>query len=95
MVLDPFPFGGGVTSLEAFSLCKPVVTLPNPQTVPRLTEGMYTHMGLGSLLVASLVEEYAALAVRARQDAAWRGEVEASICESSSVLYGNEEVVRE
>ena len=44
VVLDPFPFGGGVTTLEAFSVCSPVVTAPNLQTVPRLAAGMYRHM---------------------------------------------------
>ena len=39
VLLDPFPFGGGVTSLEAFALCKPVITLPSLQTVPALTAG--------------------------------------------------------
>jgi protein O-GlcNAc transferase len=44
VMLDPFPFGGGVTSLEAFSMCTPVLTLPNKQTVPALTAGMIRTM---------------------------------------------------
>lgn len=40
IMLDPYPFGGGVTSLEAFSVCTPVLTLPKKQTVPALTAGM-------------------------------------------------------
>lgn len=58
-----FKFGGGVTSLEAFSLCKPVITLPDKQTVPQLTKGMYEHMGMGELVARSL-DEFAELAVR-------------------------------
>ena len=52
-----------MTSLEAFSLGKPVVTLPDKQSVPRLTEGMYAHMGVGEL-VARSIDEFAELAVR-------------------------------
>jgi hypothetical protein len=40
MMIDPFPFGGGVTTLESFYLCTPVITLPDQQNVPQLTSGM-------------------------------------------------------
>ena len=58
-----------MTSLEAFSLCKPVITLPDKQTVPQLTKGMYEHMGMGEL-VARSVDEFAELAVRVSYDPA-------------------------
>ena len=41
---DPFPFGGGVTTLEALSVCTPVITTPSAQTVPGLTAGMILRM---------------------------------------------------
>ena len=40
VMLDPFPFGGGVTNLEALSVCTAVVTSPDLQTVPGLAAGM-------------------------------------------------------
>jgi hypothetical protein len=40
MMIDPFPFGGGVTTLESFYMCTPVITLPDQQNVPQLTSGM-------------------------------------------------------
>ena len=43
-MLDPFPFGGGVTTLEALSTCTPVITLPSRQTVPQLAAGMIDTM---------------------------------------------------
>jgi hypothetical protein len=44
VVLDPWPFGGGVTSLEALSLGVPVVTLPSRQSVVQLAAGFYQRM---------------------------------------------------
>jgi hypothetical protein len=43
-VLDPFPFGGGMTALEAIGLGVPILTLPSRQTVPQLAAGMYRKM---------------------------------------------------
>jgi hypothetical protein len=40
VMLDPFPFGGGVTVLESLSLCTPIVTAPSLQTVPQLATGI-------------------------------------------------------
>jgi hypothetical protein len=45
VVLDPFPFGGGVTSLEALAVGTPVVTLPSQQSVVQLAYGFYLRMG--------------------------------------------------
>ena len=39
LMLDPFPFGGGVTTLESLAVCTPVVTIPTEQTVPGLAAG--------------------------------------------------------
>ena len=47
-VLDPWPFGGGVTSLEALSVGVPVVTLPSRQSVVQLAAGFYRRMSLES-----------------------------------------------
>ena len=71
-----------------------MVTLPDEQTVPRLTQGMYAHMGMDAL-VAKSVDEYAQLAVRVREDAAWRGQLAREICGSNGVLYQSESAVEE
>jgi hypothetical protein len=44
LMIDPFPFGGGVTSLEALGVLTPVLTIPELQTVPSLTAGILTRL---------------------------------------------------
>ena len=66
VMVDPFPFGGGVTSLEAFSVRTPVLTLPVLQTVPALTAGMLRSTEntlLCDILIQSTVEAYVKTAV--------------------------------
>lgn len=58
VLLDPFPFGGGVTTLEAFSVCRLVVTAPSLQTVPALTAGMYRHANLSDAPIATDADSY-------------------------------------
>ena len=43
-MLDPYPFGGGVTILEATAVSTPFITLPSRQTVPALASGMLRKM---------------------------------------------------
>jgi glycosyltransferase involved in cell wall biosynthesis len=48
VMVDPYPFGGGVTTLEALAVCTPVLSLPAHQTVPQLTAGMLAALlGVG------------------------------------------------
>jgi predicted O-linked N-acetylglucosamine transferase (SPINDLY family) len=70
LMLDPFPFGGGVTTLESLAVCTPVMTLPSAQTVPALAAGMIRQIahnaGDSSIaidLIADSVESYIERAV--------------------------------
>lgn len=62
VMVDPFPFGGGVTTLESLAMCTPVVTYPSKQTVPELAAGMLRQLSLASnvskVLVVDSVEDY-------------------------------------
>jgi hypothetical protein len=53
VMLDPFPFGGGVTTLESLAVCTPVLTLPSAQSVPQLAAGTFSDRH--SLLLCWLV----------------------------------------
>lgn len=77
VMVDPFPFGGGVTTLESLAVCTPVVTYPSRQTVPELAAGMLRKLALPSSVSAALivgsVDEYVEsigllLAERRRQE---------------------------
>ncbi|CAM9343582.1 unnamed protein product, partial [Choristocarpus tenellus] len=46
VVLDPFPVGGGRSSLEVLAVGTPIVMLYNRTSVLQLTYGMYATMGL-------------------------------------------------
>ena len=67
VVLDSFPFGGGVTSFQALSMGAPVVTLRHPSLWHgRITAAMYDAMGvpeLARLLVAEDCVGYVTKAV--------------------------------
>lgn len=62
VALDPFPFCGGMTSLEALWMGVPVVTLPQTMIAGRQTASMLANLGL-SELIAEDEASYVAAAV--------------------------------
>jgi len=105
--LDPWPWGAGVTSAEAFAACVPVVTWPSAQTVLPLALGQYRHLGLagayddvprgdsGLGLVARNATHYAHLAARLGLDPLFRAHASTRLCARKSRLAGPWPVVDE
>jgi len=93
VVLDTPHFNGQNTSLEAFAVGAPVVTLPGALQRGRHTAGMYRAMGFHDL-VAKSGEEYVALAVRLATDPAFRRHCRERIAATRDVLYENKAFVR-
>ena len=61
IALDPFPFGGGLTSCEALWMGVPVITLPGDRPAARQTRSFLHQLGLDDL-VASSPDSYVARA---------------------------------
>jgi len=67
IALDPFPFCGGTTSLEALWMGVPVVTLPRVMIASRQTASMLANLDLAEL-VASDEAQYVAVATALARD---------------------------
>lgn len=92
--LDTVGFNGMNTSLEAFALDVPVVTLPTDLQRGRHTAGMYRRMGLDRH-VATADDDYVDRAVRAGCDVGFRAAWSADIAANKAVLYRDAAVVRQ
>ena len=86
VMLDPVHFGGANTSLEAFAIGKPVVTLRGDQMRNRATGGFYRQMGFETL-VAQSPADYADLALRLVHDRRFHREAKETILARNSALY--------
>ena len=74
IALDPFPFGGGMTSAEALWMGVPVVTWPGDRIASRQTFAFLTELGLTELS-ASSADDYVRIAMELAADPARRAEL--------------------
>jgi predicted O-linked N-acetylglucosamine transferase (SPINDLY family) len=74
IALDPFPYGGGMTTVEALSMGVPVITLRGRRWVGHVTESVLRTVGLGDL-VADDAEAYERAVLRLAEDRARLGEL--------------------
>lgn len=65
--LDPYPHGGGVTTLESLAMGVPVITLKWPTIVGRLSTSILTTLGMTDW-VAETKEDYIRIAVEKAKD---------------------------
>lgn len=91
-VLDPFHFGGGNSSYEAFAMGVPVITLPSPLLRGRPTAAAYLRMGVTDL-IANSAGDYVELATRLANDKAWYREMSTAIRSGGAELFEDGEVV--
>jgi predicted O-linked N-acetylglucosamine transferase (SPINDLY family) len=93
VMLDPFPFGGGNTSYEAFALGTPIVTWPSAFARGRITLAQYHKMGWTDCVVNSR-EQYIDLAVRLANDRAYRESIREKLRSTSHLLFEDPAEVR-
>ncbi|MCK7576710.1 MAG: hypothetical protein MZV65_12985 [Chromatiales bacterium] len=94
VMLDTIYFNGMNTSLEAFAVGTPVVTMPTTLQRGRHTYGMYKKMDLHEC-IARTPDEYVGISVRLGTDPKYRDEVKSRILSRSAVLYEDPGVVAE
>ena len=94
VMLDPLHFSGLTTSLEAFAVGTPVVTLPGEFQCSRLTLSLYNEMKMQDCVVDSPAR-YVELAVRLGTDAKYRAKLKTKILARNKHLYENTRVVKE
>jgi len=94
VLLDPFPYGGGMSSLEAFSFGVPVITLPSHFLSGRFTQAFYRRLGIEAC-IARDVEDYIQIAVRLASDAELNRQVREQIVAGQGGLFEVEGAVRD
>ncbi|GMH69711.1 hypothetical protein TrRE_jg11715, partial [Triparma retinervis] len=94
VILDPFPVGGGRSSLEIFSTGSPIVMAYHRTNILQLNYAMYKSMDILEL-VCYTDEDYVDAAVRVGSNREVEAELRSRILERVGVLYENEGVIAE
>ena len=94
VMLDPTPFCGGNTTLEALAAGTPVVTLPGELLLCRRADARYRQMGVSTCIAADL-QDYVTIATRLGMDPAARSAAVAAIEETRGALFEDHEIVAE
>jgi predicted O-linked N-acetylglucosamine transferase (SPINDLY family) len=94
VILDTLYFNGMNSSLEAFAVGTPIVTMPTEMQRGRHTFGMYRRMEIMDC-VARSPEQYAEIALRLGLDSTFRAEMREKILANCAVLFEEEAVVVE
>ena len=94
VLIDTYSFGGGNTSLEAFSINKPIVILPGKFANSRITYGYYSKMNLFDL-IANNFDEYIDISIKLGIDKKYNKYICNEIRRKSFILYENIETIYE
>jgi predicted O-linked N-acetylglucosamine transferase (SPINDLY family) len=92
LMLDIPSFNGMNTSLEAFAVGTPVVTLPGSLQRSRHGAGLYQKMGI-STCIAKNEEDYIAIAIRLANDKPFRETISNEILENNHHLFADENTI--
>ena len=90
VLLDPFPFGGGNTTLESIAVGTPVISLPTPLLAGRISQALLRQVGLEACL-ANDVSDYVRRAVEIARSASTRTRLAVQMQQAASRLFDNHE----
>lgn len=93
VVVDPYPFGGCNSSIEAFTFGIPVVSLPSKFINGRFTYGFYKKMGLNECIVSSKAE-YIKLAQELIKNVDKKNEISKMIKDKNHLLFKEEASIK-
>jgi hypothetical protein len=94
IILDPYPFGGCNSSLEAFSLGKIVITCASDMINGRFTSGFYIKMRLEYLITYNK-NDYVELALKFASNKDYRYEIEDTIIKNNHLLFNEKESIND
>lgn len=94
VVLDTVHYSASSSAYDAFSLNRPIVTLPGDLSMGRYTLGCYKKMQIDDL-VATTAEEYVELAIQVASNVEYRDTISHSLFNRSGVLFKDEQAVRD
>ncbi|KAJ8608277.1 hypothetical protein CTAYLR_007280 [Chrysophaeum taylorii] len=90
VALEPFPFGGSITTLDAFEAGTPVVARePGPSKRPGLTRALYEILGMRDCCLAPDTRGYVELAVNIANDPSRRAAIRARLDARRGLLFEN------
>ena len=92
-MLDTLGFSGFNTALQALESGLPVVAFEGEFMRGRLASGPLRYLGLDEL-VAATADEFAAIALRLVEDAAWHAHLEREIAQRRHALFFDQAPVR-
>ena len=92
ILLDPTPFGGGLTTLQALQLGRPIVTVEGEFLRGRVTSGCLRQMELDEL-ICTTAQEYVARAIEWGQQPELREQVSRRLFERQERLFRQDRAV--
>lgn len=92
--LDPYPFGGCNSTLEAFEFDIPVVSYPTEFINGRFTYGFYKKMDIDDCIVNS-TDDYIKLAIKLGDDKEYNNSIRVKINENKDKLFEDRESINE
>ena len=97
VILDPFPFGGLISTIDMFSCGRTIITLPGEKLYGRFTSGLYKVMGLTKTknVIAQNIDDYIEKAILLANCSRLRESIENEIIELLPNIFEDKNTIDE